>query len=244
MIYEVLYLFLLFIIYSMIGYLAEVFFIFIMDKKLTFNRGFLIGPYIPIYGVSIICMVRLLSPYKDDLLVLFIMSTVACTVIEYVTSYIMEKMFKLRWWDYSHLSFNINGRVCLMVSFLFGLGSIFITKIVNPLIEGCLTKVPHWLIILISLIILIIFIADIIISYIAVINIKIEAKKYDRTDATETIKTEIEDYLHSHNFISNQIKRLFNAFPDVKSLKYINFKDYKKLVAKLKNTHKKNKIDK
>ena len=100
MIYEVLYLFLLFIIYSMIGYLAEVFFIFIMDKKLTFNRGFLIGPYIPIYGVSIICMVRLLSPYKDDLLVLFIMSTVACTVIEYVTSYIMEKMFKLRWWDY------------------------------------------------------------------------------------------------------------------------------------------------
>ncbi|MDO5393656.1 MAG: hypothetical protein Q4F33_03555, partial [Mycoplasmatota bacterium] len=92
--------------------------------------------------------------------------------------------------------------------------------------------------------ILIIFIADIIISYIAVINIKIEAKKYDRTDATETIKTEIEDYLHSHNFISNQIKRLFNAFPDVKSLKYINFKDYKKLVTKLKNTHKKTKIDK
>lgn len=238
MIYEVLYLFLLFIIYSIIGYLVEVLFIYLVDKKLNFNRGFLIGPYIPIYGISIICMVRLLTPYKDDLIALFIMSTVACTIIEYITSYVMEKMFKLRWWDYSHLSFNINGRVCLMNSVLFGLGSILITKLINPFIEGALIKVPHWLIITISSILLIIFIIDIIISYIAVVNIKLEVKKYDRTDATEKIKKEIEEFLHNHSFIRTQINRLFKAFPDVKSLKYLNFPDYKKIVAKIKSKHK------
>lgn len=234
MIYEILYLFLLFIIYSIIGYFTEVIFCYIVDRKFSFNRGFLIGPYIPIYGVSIICMVRLLAPYKDDLIALFVLSAVACTIIEYVTSYVMEKMFKLRWWDYSHLSFNINGRVCLMNSVLFGVGSIFITKIINPLIEGGLTKVPTWLIIIISSIALVIFIADIIVSYIAVLNIKLEVKKYDRVDATETIKKEVEEFLHKHSFIRKQIDRIFNAFPNVKSLKYLHLPDYKKLVAKVK----------
>lgn len=238
MIYEILYLFLLFIIYAVIGYFTEVFFVYLVDKKLSFNRGFLIGPYIPIYGVSIICMVRLLTPYKDDLIALFVMSTVACTIIEYITSYIMEKLFNLRWWDYSHLSFNINGRVCLMNSVLFGLGSILITKVINPLIEGGLTKVPHWLIITISSIFLIIFITDIIISYIAVYNIKSEVKKYEKTDATETIKKEVEEFLHNHNFIRTQINRLFNAFPNAKSLN-INFPDYKQLVEKVKQRRKK-----
>lgn len=239
MVYNFLYLFLLFIIYSTIGYFTEVFFIYLVDRKLSFNRGFLIGPYIPIYGVSIICMVRLFAPYKDDLFVLFILSAVACTVIEYVTSYVLEKIFKLRWWDYSHLSFNINGRVCLMNSVLFGVGSIAITKVINPLIESGLTSIPHWLIITISSIILVIFIIDIIISYTAVFNIKLEVNKYDKVDATETIKKEVEEFLKKHHFIRKQIDRILHAFPNVKSLKYIHLPDYKKLVEKAKKRHKK-----
>lgn len=239
MIYDFLYLFLLFIIYSIIGYFVEVFYIYLASKLLNFNRGFLIGPYLPIYGASVICMIVYLKPYKDDLIVLFILSTVVCTIIEYVASYVLEKIFKLRWWDYSHLSFNINGRVCLKNSVLFGIGSIVVTKVINPLLERGLTRIPHWLIITISSIILVIFITDIIISFIAVFNIKTEVNKYAKKDATEAIKKEVEKFLQEHSFLRKQIERIFSSFPNVKSLHHHHLPDYKKLVEKFKKRHKK-----
>jgi len=146
----------------------------------------------------------------------------------------MEKIFKLRWWDYSHMSFNINGRVCLTNSVLFGIGGLIITKLVNPIVEGLLMKAPNWLIITLGIIFLLIFITDFVISYIAMFNIKIEVKKYTKKDATDIIKKEISEFLHKHNFIRTQIERLFTAFPNVKSFKDIDFPDYKELVEKIK----------
>lgn len=92
--------FLLFIIYSMIGWTIEVLLQFI-EKKRLINRGFLIGPYCPIYGFGAVVMTLILDKYQDNLIILFGMSMLICTVLEYLTSYIMEKLFKARWWDYS-----------------------------------------------------------------------------------------------------------------------------------------------
>lgn len=234
MTWNIFYLFLLFFIYAVIGYIIEVTMVSINTKKLTLSRGFLIGPYIPIYGMGAICMVRLLSKYENDLLVLFIMSTLICTILEYLTSLVMEKVFKLRWWDYSHMNFNINGRVCLTNSILFGLGGIIIIRFINPIIEKILLKQPYWLTILLSVSFFIIFMIDFIISVIAMFNLKLEVKKYTKKDATETIKKEIADFLKNHRFLRESIDRLFSAFPNVDDRKDINFIDYKELVLRIK----------
>ena len=98
MIYVVCSWFLLFLLYSMFGYIIEVISVSIHAKKWVFNRGFLIGPYLPIYGFGSLIMVLFLNRYENDLLALFVMSAFLCTLLEYITSLIMEKIFQLRWW--------------------------------------------------------------------------------------------------------------------------------------------------
>ena len=108
-VYKVMYLFMFFFIASMIGYIAEVTCCSIKDKKLVWNRGFLIGPYIPIYGVGCIATLILLRKYFSNPITLFFLTIIVCSALEYFTSWIMEKLFKVRWWDYSEYRFNVDG---------------------------------------------------------------------------------------------------------------------------------------
>ena len=110
--------FILFICYSVCGWIIEMLWCFVIQKRFT-DRGFLIGPYCPIYGVCSILVITLLQKYSKDFLAAFILSALICSIIEYVTSFLMEKLFKARWWDYSNQKLNINGRVCLKNSVLF-----------------------------------------------------------------------------------------------------------------------------
>ena len=123
--------FALFLIYSFLGWVIEVASCSKIQKKFV-DRGFLIGPYCPIYGTAALIIILLLKKYENDLAVLFVMSIVVCSVIEYVTSYIMEKLFKTRWWNYSDKPFNINGRICLSNSFLFGFLGVLLVYFINP----------------------------------------------------------------------------------------------------------------
>ena len=107
MIYTVETYLLLFFIYSNAGWLMEVIGKLI-EKKKFINRGFLIGPYCPIYGHGAILITILLEKYTNDPIALFIMGVVICSILEYLTSYFMEKIFHARWWDYSRYKFNIN----------------------------------------------------------------------------------------------------------------------------------------
>ena len=106
--YDVRIYFLLFMIYAVAGWIMEVTCKLIQYKRFI-NRGFLIGPYCPIYGYGALLITFLLGRYKYDALVLFVMAIVVCGTLEYLTSLVMEKMFKARWWDYSQRKFNING---------------------------------------------------------------------------------------------------------------------------------------
>lgn len=103
--------YLLFFIYSVIGWIIEVTNIFITKKKFI-NRGFLIGPYCPIYGFGGILMTILLEKYYENIILTFIFSIFICAMLEYFTSYLLEKIFNARWWNYSNRKFNINGRIC------------------------------------------------------------------------------------------------------------------------------------
>ncbi len=103
---------LLFFLYSFLGWCLEVLCKLVSEKKFV-NRGFLIGPYCPIYGYGAILMSVLLQKYLDDPFTLFIMIVLICSVLEYFTSFFLEKIFHTRWWDYTKYRFNINGRICL-----------------------------------------------------------------------------------------------------------------------------------
>ena len=101
----------LFFIFSFLGWVMEVTLTLITDKKFV-NRGFLLGPCCPIYGCGCILLNLLLQNYMNNIIVLFILTMFTCSLLEYITSFLMEKIFKLRWWDYSQMRFNINGRMC------------------------------------------------------------------------------------------------------------------------------------
>ncbi len=205
--------FLLFMIYSFIGWIIEVIDIFITTKKLV-NRGFLIGPYCPIYGYGSLFIIYFLSSYTDDLVVLFVMTIVICSILEYGTSYVMEKIFKARWWDYSHNKFNINGRICLGNMLLFGIGGCLILYMANPFITYILSLLPSPLLTTMAITLFIIFLVDNLVSFKVILNFKKVATTI-RKDSTEEISKKVKAVLSSSSFLG---KRLMNAFPDVKTI--------------------------
>lgn len=209
---NIYYGFLLFIIYSFLGYLVEVFSVSINQKKLVFSRGYLIGPYIPIFGVGSMIVTLFLSKYQNDVLVLFIMTLFFCCTLEYFTSLILEKLFKLRWWDYSKNKFNLNGRICLEVGVLFGVGGIFIIKFLNPLIFSFIGVLPEILVKVLAIVLFIIFVLDFCVSTFAIIRLKIDTKKYINEDATRVIKEEVSKSLKKYRYLYN---RIFKAFPEI-----------------------------
>lgn len=142
----------IFIIYAFIGWCAEVSFAAVDSGKFV-NRGFLNGPYCPIYGCGVVIVVAVLTPIKESLFILFLGSMLLTTVLEFLTGFILEKVFHNKWWDYSDKPFNIMGYVCLKFSILWGLACTFIMKVLHPSIYKFITIIPHVLgIILLSII--------------------------------------------------------------------------------------------
>ena len=92
--YNIYILFLIFFIYSVIGYIVESTYTSIVRKQVTFSRGFLIGPYLPIFGFGGLFLTVYLKKYSNDLIALFVMSAASCMILEYFSSYILEKIFK------------------------------------------------------------------------------------------------------------------------------------------------------
>lgn len=223
--------FLLFLIYAFIGYIVEIISVSLQEKKLVLSRGYLIGPIIPIYGVGALFMILFLSKYRNDLIVLFFMSMIICTTLEYITSLLMEKIFGLRWWDYSARKFNINGRVCLEYGVLFGLGGIAVINIFNPMIKKLLYSVPSILIIITGNILLFLFILDILESTYIICKLKVNFSKYIRGDATSEIKREVLESLSKNTTLTS---RLINAFPHIKYSSSDMLRDFNKMINKFK----------
>ena len=211
MLINILYYFLLFLMYSFLGWIVEVIDVLLTDKKLV-NRGFLIGPICPIYGVGLLLITSLLKEYMNKPLVLFILAIFICMTLEYFTSYIMEKLFNARWWDYSEKKFNINGRICLETTIPFGLGGLFVMYIVNPLLTKFLNLFSDKVLLVVGIILFIIFLIDLIISFNAINKIKgYFLNKYK--DDTEEVNKRVRDYLIK---LSPLTKRLMESFPDIR----------------------------
>ncbi|MBE6160807.1 MAG: hypothetical protein E7158_01110 [Firmicutes bacterium] len=208
------YLFLLFIIYSFLGWFLEVTCKSIENKRLI-NRGFLIGPWCPIYGWGCILIIFLLTKFSENFFALFCMSIIICSVLEYFTSYIMEKIFKARWWDYSRWKYNINGRICLETMIPFGILGSLVVYYLHPFILSIINRMSNQTISTLSLILIAFFIMDNLVSYHIMFRLKIPKLKVEK-DSTEEITKYVRSLISQRSFL---YKRLMNAYPHMVVLK-------------------------
>lgn len=221
--------FLLFISYSILGWIMEVILTCIKSKKFV-NRGFLIGPYCPIYGWGALLITILLRKYTSDIVALFALGMILCAILEYFTSYLLEKIFKARWWDYSTKKFNINGRICLNTMIPFGLLGVIMMRIINPTFLSIYNSISPKNLSIIVIIILVIYLIDNIISISILISVRKENKALDK-DNTEEMSRLVHDKIISMGW---GYKRLLSAFPNVRhiakliSKENIKMKNYKK----------------
>ena len=200
--------FILFIFYSFIGWAWETIDKLIEEKKFV-NRGFLIGPYCPIYGVGCTLLTLLLNKYIGNVLSLFLHAILICSLLEYLTSYLMEKIFHARWWDYSKQRFNLNGRICAETMIPFGVFGSLIVGYVNPFLTNSLNKLSNNLIYNTSIILTIIFVVDLIISLDIIFNFR-KTMTFIEKDATEQITKKVKEILMAKGLL---YRRLIKAFP-------------------------------
>ena len=209
--YDFAFYFMLFFGFSVVGWITECISCSIWYRRFIINRGFLLGPYCPIYGVGALGGYLFLSSYSDEPIALFTLAMVGSSIIEYLTSVAMEKIFKARWWDYTNQPFNIEGRVCLKNSILFGIMGLIFVYFVKPSYEYLVSLVSHRFLITLCLICFIIYILDTIISFILMSKIKNKISQ-GRKDSTYEIDKEIVGLLKDYTFY---FKKLFKSFPEV-----------------------------
>ena len=133
-------LFLCFMLYSALGWLYESTLYTITERRFV-NRGFLNGPYCPIYGVGAVMNLFILSSLDNALFLFFGGALLDCT-LEYVSSWRMEKLFHARWWDYSQRRFHLHGRICLLGAVVFGAFSVFLILLMHPLFSNLFSLLP------------------------------------------------------------------------------------------------------
>lgn len=203
--------FLLFFFCSVLGWLMEVTCKLIQFRRFI-NRGFLIGPYCPIYGFGAVFVTWLLSDFSASPVAVFGLAVLICGTLEYLTSYLMEKLFHARWWDYSQKKFNLNGRVCADTLLPFGLLGLTMIYFVKPWFFGLLGRVPdatlHW----ISYGLLAILLSDVVVSTLVLSKIRKHTNLSEKDD-TEAITKSVREALVNESAL---VRRILRAFPYAK----------------------------
>ena len=220
-----------FFIYAFFGWCVEV--CFAAFKHGTFvNRGFLNGPVCPIYGVGVCIVVLILSPLKHNFLLLFLGSVLLTSALEWLTGFVLEKVFHQKWWDYSDKKHNYKGYICLEISILWGLGCVLMVNVAQPLIERVVAYIPYTFGNIMIVVIFLIIISDLIASICEVQNLNNRLKQIDQLSNLlhdksialgENISDEVLELKAKYDKLlarTAEQKRLINAFPSMKSIKY------------------------
>ena len=204
---------LLFFVFSCVGWLMEVVLKFIQYHRFI-NRGFLIGPYCPIYGFGVVAVTVLVGGMigrEGTISEIFWAGYVICGVLEYFTSWYMEKMFHARWWDYSTKPMNLHGRIWVGNLLLFGAASVVIVCWIDPAFFALAEKLsPFWLRLL-ALAVVLLVVADVVASHVLmeIVRKEIDAQEGDNT---EEISTRVRALLRDRNLL---FRRIEQAYPDL-----------------------------
>lgn len=200
--------FALFIFYSFAGWLIEVLISFIQKRKII-NRGFLVGPICPIYGTGALLLPFIVSSVETPL-VIFCVAVVGSAILEYVVSYLMEKIFRVRWWDYTDQPFNLNGRICVSAALSFGVIGVLMLKVITPALLGMIGSLPVAVLYIIAGLLAAWLVFDILLSLWLIFGVRVTVGTVQR-DATDEISERVQEILMNKGKLN---RRLVKAFPN------------------------------
>lgn len=204
----------LFFVFSVLGWMIEVSLKFI-DFGRFVNRGFLIGPYCPIYGLGSVLIILVTQNFQEQehsLAFVFLVSLLVCGLVEYLVSYFLEAHYHARWWDYSNRPMNLNGRIWIGNLVLFGLGGLAIDRVFKPwIMDGLALMPPVWKQGL-ALCIVLVMLVDLLMSYFVMKLVKVNVEG-SKADNTQEIRQEMKVLVTNKNILYH---RFINAYPDVK----------------------------
>lgn len=170
------------------------------------------GPWCPIYGFGAVFISLLLSRHAEDPLAVFGLAILICGILEYSASYMLEKIFHARWWDYSTKKFNLNGRVCAGTLLPFGLLGLLLVYAITPVMFSCFDLLSETMIQIICLSLSLLFLVDITISTTTLVKIRVHAGKLNG-DSTEKITNEVRSVLAEKSAL---VRRIMRAFPEAR----------------------------
>lgn len=152
-----------FSIYSFMGWVCETTYCSFHDSRFV-NRGFLNGPFCPVYGFGALILIQTLSVVPRNPVLVFWVGCIATSALEYLTGYLLEMLFHTKWWDYSDRKFNLHGRICLLNSIVFGIMSVILVFAIYPFISRVVESIPTVARIYIAAALLVYFVVDIIMT--------------------------------------------------------------------------------
>lgn len=160
-----------FYFYCFVGWCIESTHVSIRTRKLT-NRGFMRGPFLPLYGSGAIMMLLVSMPFRDNIFMTYLAGCVGATILEYITGVTMEALFKVRYWDYSNQKFNFQGHICLGTTLAWGLLTILMTEIVHVPVEKLMLSIPGGVLTAVTAILTVVIAVDFALSFKAAIDLR------------------------------------------------------------------------
>ena len=160
-----------FYFYCFTGWCIESAYVSVRTRKLT-NRGFMRGPFLPLYGSGAIMMLVVSMPFQDNIFMVYVAGCIGATVLEYVTGVTMEALFKVRYWDYSKNKFNFQGHICLGTSLAWGFLTILMTEVVHVPVEMLVLSIPNTALRTATVVLTVYIAADFALSFKAAIDLR------------------------------------------------------------------------
>ena len=210
----------LWLIYGFLGFIVETVYVSSAQRKFV-ERGFLTGPIIPIYAFGALLILFALDGVKDSMILVFVCGVLLTSILEYFGSYVMEKFFNLKLWDYSKRFMNVNGRICLLNSTLFGILSVVVMFYINPFIMNHLESMNQTLLTSLVFIFMSITAVDFTFSVLAALHIRthLDLMSELKLKFSEVKDQEAHKHAQRYKFIK---ERLYRAFPNMQSAKFEN----------------------
>lgn len=160
-----------FYLYCFLGWCFESAYVSLKSKKLV-NRGFMRGPFLPLYGSGAIMMLIVSMPFQENIFLTYIAGVIGATALEYVTGVTMEALFKVRYWDYSDQPFNFQGHICLSSSLAWGFLTILMTKVIHRPVEQFVLSIPGEVLFPVTMFLTIYIVADFTLSFKAAMELR------------------------------------------------------------------------
>ena len=229
---------LFFFIYSFIGWVWECCFVSVRKRRWV-NRGFMYGPMLPIYGFGALAVLISTIRVRDSIPLIFLFGMVGATLLEYVTGAVMERLFNVKYWDYSNQKFNLNGYICLTSSLEWGLFSVLLVKFVHVPIEGAVLKIPTIIAEGIAFVLTVAAAVDVTQSFNDAMDLKrilaqLEESKKQIRKIQEKLKVASEEFVEDYRqrageFVEDYRRRVEEHVEDYRGRAEEMAEDYKKL---------------